>query len=436
MAWFINSAFNDGYPWNDQFPAEFLTNFTTEGDLQLPYNAWRIKEGVNNGYPWLWYWFNEDVEVDDEMEIGGTQTNYPNGFTDYDDGGVSDQFDDDPMNPNDPLITHTNSLFYTALGKKMFAASSAEMAQYISYLNNPSFWDVTIRAFMTDFYGANIYDGILSCKVFPFTLQFGVNGQGQATVGTPSIYNIFPLGDPTVEGNLGSVCNVNALQQFNMGVAVPDIQQAWELENISWSIYLPYAGVFPVDIRNSDALQLNLYVDVFTGVGEYVLRQNGQVTNCFKCQMGYDFPLVTTGGQMMSNMAGSVVNSVAPLISLAGAVGGAAVGGPAGMAVGGAAGMLSSAIHSDRMQINAPQVGGLTSVYSSPTPRLIARIPKMFNGGYGYEQTLGANRSTTYEHLNSCSGYTQCKNYKCDIIVATEDEKAEIERLMNSGVML
>lgn len=435
MAWHIAAGINNGYPFEDGFPMDFQTSFTSDDAHQYPYAAWRIKDGVNNGYPWKFWWFEEPVDDSGDMEIGGGQSNYPDGFTDYDDGGISDQFDDDPMDPNDPLIDHTNNLFYTALGNKMFAASSAEMAQYISYLNDPGFWDVAVRAFMTDFYGANIYDGILSCKVFPFTLQYATSG-GQASVGIPNIYNKFPLGDPTVEGNLGSVINVNALQVFNMGAVTPNVRQAWELENISWSIYLPYAGVFPIDVRNSDVLKLNLYVDVFTGVGEYVLRQNGQVTNCFKCQMGYDFPLVTTGGQMMSNMAGSVVNSVSPLISLAGAVGGMAVGGPAGMAIGGAAGALSSAIHSDRLQINAPQVGGLTSVYSSPTPRIIARIPKMFNGGYGYEQTLGANRSTTYVRINSCSGYTQCKNYKCDIIVATEDEKVEIERLMNTGVML
>lgn len=432
--WVIDPSKNEGYPSLTVWPPEWETGWTANDNIRYPDLMWRIKSGVNENYPWLYPWFQESSSDDGEMEIGGSQTNYPNGFTDYEDGGVRDQFNNDEMNPNDPLIDHTNNVFHTALGKKMFAASSAEMKQYIDYLNDPSFWDVTVRTFVSDFYGANIYDGILSCKTFPFTLQYVTSPK--ITTGIPSIYNKFPLGDPTVEGNLGSICYVNALQVFNMGIVVPHIQQAWELETINWSIYLPYAGVFPIDVRNDDTLRLNLYVDVFTGVGEYVLRQNGQVTNCFKCQMGYDFPLITTGGQMMSNMAGSVVNSVSPLISLAGAVGGAAVGGPAGMAVGGAAGMLSSAIHSDRLQINAPQVGGLTSVYSSPTPRLIARIPKVFNHAHGYEQTLGANRSTTYEHLNTCTGFTQTKNYKCDIIVATENEKAEIERLMDAGVML
>lgn len=433
--WVIDPSKNEGYPSLTVWPPEWETGWTANNTIRYPDLMWRIKAGVNDDYPWIYPWYKEDSSDGGEMEIGGSQTNYPTGFTDYEDGGVRDQFDDDDMDPNDPLITHTNNIFHNALGKKMFAASSAEMEQYIRYLNDPSFWDVTVRALISDFYGANIYDGILSCKVFPFTLQYV--SSPKVTFGIPCIYNKFPLGDPTAEdGNLASICYVDALQHFNMGTAVPHIQQAWELETISWSVYLPYAGVFPIDIRNDDTIKLDLYVDVFTGVGEYVLRQNGQITNCFKCQMGYDFPLVTTGGQMMANMAGSVVNTTAPLISLAGAIGGAAIGGPAGMAVGGAAGMLSSAIHSDRLQVNAPQVGGLTSVYSTPTPRIIARIPKVFNHAHGYEQTLGANRSTTYEHLNTCTGFTQTKNYKCDIIVATEDEKAEIERLMNTGVML
>lgn len=430
--WVIDPSKNEGYPSLTVWPPEWETGWTSNDNIRYPDLMWRIKAGVNEGYPWLYPWFQESSTDEGEMEIGGAQTNYPNGFTDYEDGGVRDQFNNDEMNPNDPLINQTNTTFYNALGNKMFAASSFDMAQYIRYLNDPDFWSSAARTLLGEIYGANIYDGIISCKMFPFVLQYA----DDAGVAVPVIYNKFPLGDPTVEGNLGSVTKVNAIQQFNMGTVVPHIQQAWELESIDWSIYLPYAGVFPIDVRNNDLLRLNLYVDVFTGVGEYSLRQNGQVTNCFKCQMGYDFPIVTTGGQMMSNMAGSVMNTVSPLISLAGAIGGAAVGGPAGMAVGGAAGMLSSAIHSDRLQINAPQVGGLTSVYSSPTPRLIARIPKIFNHAYGYEQALGANRSTTYEHINNCTGFTQCKNYKCDIIVATENEKAEIERLMNEGVML
>lgn len=430
--WVIDPSKNEGYPSLTVWPPEWETGWTSNDNVRYPDLMWRIKAGVNEGYPWLYPWFQESSTDEGEMEIGGAQTNYPNGFTNYEDGGVRDQFNNDEMNPNDPLIDQTNTTFYNALGNKMFAASSFDMAQYIRYLNDPDFWSTAARTLLGEVYGTNIYDGIISCKMFPFVLQYA-NG---AAAAVPIIYNKFPLGDPTVEGNLGSITKVNAIQKFNMGTVVPHIQQAWELEAIDWSIYLPYAGVFPIDVRNNDLLKLNLYVDVFTGVGEYSLRQNGQVTNCFKCQLGYDFPLVTTGGQMMSNMAGSVMNTVSPLISLAGAIGGAAVGGPAGMAVGGAAGMLSSAIHSDRLQINAPQVGGLTSVYSSPTPRLIARIPKIFNHAFGYEQTLGANRSTTYEHINNCTGFTQTKNYKCDIIVATENEKAEIERLMNAGVML
>ena len=60
----------------------------------------------------------------------------------------------------------------------------------------------------------------------------------------------------------------------------------------------------------------------------------------------------------------------------------------------------------------------------------------MFRNGVGYEETLGANRSSAYVMLSDCSGYIKCENYKTDIIVATDTEKAEIERLMNEGVFI
>ena len=86
--------------------------------------------------------------------------------------------------------------------------------------------------------------------------------------------------------------------------------------------------------------------------------------------------------------------------------------------------------------VSAPSIGGNVGLSNYPFTRVIAKIPKMFNEGYGYHETQGANRSTTYVNLSTCSGFVQCRNYKSDIIIATEDEKKEIENLMNAGVFL
>lgn len=427
MAWFIVPEINNGYPYNDGFPDTFATSFIANDNVQYPYAAWRIKAGVNNGYPWKFWWFEEDTSSSgDEMDIGGSKTNYPDGFTTTDDGGISDQFNDNDMDDNDGLIEYTNTTFHNALGTKMFALISSDVQQVIHFLNDPSFWDVTLRAFISDLYGANIYDGIIACKCYPFQLQLK---SPLEAVGA-AIYGKFPLVDwDSEEWNAAFRCKVNAIQKFNMGSVTLDVLQAWELENVEYSIYLPFAGTFPIDVRARDTLSVKLYVDVFTGVGEYILKQNGQITNAWKVQLGYDFPLNVSEGQMSANMAGSVVNSVVPIISTAATI----AGGPeAGMVANAAMG----GIRSNKIQVTAPQVGGLTSVYSYPKVRIIARVPKMFRGGYGYRETQGDNRSTTYTTLDTCSGFIQCQNYKSNVITATDDEKAEIESLMNTGVFL
>ena len=425
MAWHIIPQVNNGYPFEDGFPADFLTSFVSDTAHQYPYSAWRISEGVNNGYPWKFWWFEENTsDSGDEMDIGGSKTNYPDGFTTSDDGGIADQFNDDTMSDNDGLIDYTNDVFHDALGHKMFALIQSDIQQVLHFLNTPSFWsDINL---IEQIYGANIYDGIIACKCYPFQLQLK---SPLEAIGA-AIYGKYPLVDwHSDEWNAAFRCNVNAIQKFNMGSVTLDVLQAWELENVEYSIYLPFAGTFPIDIRARDTLSVKLYVDVFTGVGEYILKQNGQVTNAWKVQLGYDFPLNVSEGQMSANMAGSVLNSVVPIISTAATV----AGGPeAGMV----ANAAMSGIRTNKIQVTAPQVGGLTSVYSYPKVRIIARIPKMFRGGYGYRETQGDNRSTTYTTLSTCSGFIQCQNYKSDIIVATEDEKAEIERLMNTGVFL
>lgn len=428
--WVIDPSKNEGYPSLTVWPPEWQTDYTSSDTIRYPDYMWRIKSGVNEDYPWIYPWFKEDSSDSGDMEIGGSQTNYPNGFSYSDDGGVRDQFNNDTMPDNDVAVAYNNSLLANALSGKMFALTTQMMHQVLNCLNNPSLLDSAKMSIMSSLYGANIYDGILTCKVYPFQIQI-LNWPTPA-VDFADVYGIYPLYDSDdKDQNMAFFTGVYGIQSFNMGSVILDVRQAWEVENITWSIYLPFAGIFPIDVRAGDFITLSLHVDMFTGVGEYTLRQNRQITNSWKCQLGYDFPLNTVAGQLRSNMAGSVVNTVMPLLS----AGTATLGKYYGVDTSSAEYMYSQ-LKADKMNVNAPQVGGLTSVYSYPKARIIARIPKMFNGGFGYRETLGDNRSTTFVKLNTCSGFVQCENYKTDIILATTPEKEEIERLMNTGVFL
>lgn len=426
MAWFIDPTKNEGYPMLDVWPPEWQTDYTSNDNIRYPDRIWRIEDGVNEGYPWIYYWFQESSSDEGEMEIGGSQTNYPNGFTGHNNGGIDDQFNNNDMGFNDPLVDYTNEVIAEALEGKMFGLTQANLQQVIHCLSTSSLVG-SASNIIQSIYGADIFKGIIACRTYPFTLQFfNVSPLPEYKA---KIFGAYPLYDEdTTQYNHGFTGYVNAVQHFSMGSVVPHIYQAWEVENIEYYLYLPFAGTFPIDVRKADLISADLFVDVFTGAGEYIIKQNHQMIGSYKCQLGFDFPLRTAEGAMRANLVGSLAATVTPVLT-------AAATGAAGPAAGMAVNMTGSAL-SQHHTISTPQIGGLTSVYAYPRARLLAKIPKMFNDAYGYHETLGANRSTTYEHINNCTGFTQTKNYKCDIIVATEDEKAEIERLMNAGVML
>lgn len=429
MAWFIDPSKNEGYPMLDVWPPEWQTDYTSSDTIRYPDRMWRIEDDINEGYPWIYYWFKKSSSDDGEMEIGGSQTNYPNGFTTVDDGGVRDQFDNEYMDDNDWLVDNTNNVIKSILTDKLFALSAQDVQQVILCMNTPSLIDAAQISLINGIMGGNIYDGILLCKMYPFPIH--VTGDALSK-DFAKIYGIYPLykEDDTNWGHPFHN-NVDVIQRFDFGIVPVNILKAFEIEDTTWSIYLPFAGVHPIDIRANENVDVKLAVDILTGVGEYTIRQDGQITNIVKATFGVDVPINTVDGAMMSNMFGSVVNAVSPMVGAATT----AIGGPAGAVTGGLVNMASQACNS-KFNVSAPQIGSLVSYNSYIKPRLIAKVPKLFNGAFGFEQILGANRSTTFMHLNNCSGITQTKGYKCDIIVATEDEKAEIERLMDAGVIL
>ena len=126
MAWHIATGINNNYPFEDGFPTDFLTSFISDGSHQYPYSAWRIGSGVNSGYPWKFWWFEAPVSDTGDMETGGSQSNYPGGFTVGDMGGISDQFDDTDMGLNDGLIAAIGGTIGAAMDNKILALDSAE----------------------------------------------------------------------------------------------------------------------------------------------------------------------------------------------------------------------------------------------------------------------------------------------------------------------
>lgn len=427
--WFITDGYNDNYPSLDVWAPSWITDWTADDVHDYPYNIWRIDASVNDNYPWIYYWFKKSSSDAGDMEHGGSQTNYPNGFTYSDNGGLSDQFDDTDMTDNTPLINTINSILAAAFTGKMLALNATDFAKIISFLNNPDSSAIADANIIQSLFGANVYDGILLCKCYPFHVIHGIDRTVNPSIfGKFKLYDTDPITDPP-----NYYAATNMIQVYDFGTITPDIMQAWELENTAFYLYMPYAGTYPIDIRSGETIALKLHVDLLSGVGQYILKQNGQITGLYKIQVGFDMPINLSQGQLNSNFVGFMSNQISRGLS---AVSGAASAvNPVAGAVTGAVGEAVQTL-AQHFDISSPSVGGNVGNAAYPYPRVLAKIPKMFNGGYGYAETLGLNRSTTYIRLSQCSGFVRCRNYKTDIIVATTAEKSEIEQLMDQGVFL
>lgn len=431
MSWFIQDGVNNGYPALDVWLPTWTTGWTSDGNIRLPDYTWRIKAGVNGGYPWIYWWFREDTPTGGEMIIGGSQSNYPNGFTSANRGGIKDDFDNQSMlgggNAGGGLA---NTVLSNALANRAFVIGSSTLTAMLATFNNTTIFDDTERAFISSMYGANVFDSIISCKIFPFDLGnlMFIGGYGGQSVISSTTGDIKAFGRYTLAQNANLLASVFGYYNFPTITVTPT--QAWEIENIDFSIYLPMAGLYPIDIRGVCDIDIQLMVDLIDGTGEYYVYIDGQLMASYRAMLAADVPVNNNQGRMQANMLTNVVSSFG---KAAATLTGAAMGGIGGSFVGQTIGGL---LPTEHYAMNTPAVGGIASMQCYSFPRIVAKIPKMFKDGYGFFETLGANRSTTYVRLSECSGYVQCENYKTDIIVATDTEKAEIEKLMNAGVFL
>lgn len=437
--WFIQQGINEGYPALNGWPDEWQTGWTSNDDVRYPDIAWRIDGTTNEGYPWIWYWFKTKQTDEGSMAIGGSQTNYPNGLTGHNKGKVKNGLDDTDMSSvKMPTGISWNRTVTNALDGKYYVLTSLAFKQLLENMNNVDLSDdpdpdaifkLADINLINLFYGANIYDAVLSCKFLGFNLLGTV-----AMSETTEAVNLF---------SKYHCCNgyvpSDALVTLEMGTYDLEIGQAWEVESIEYLIYLPFAGTFTLDIRGSCTIKVLLYVDLINATGEYNIYIDGQLASKHRCILGCDLPVNFSQGQMQSNLFSNVCSILGQGLKVAGGAIGGAIGGPVGALVGSGIGNVANAAGSTMAQhynTTSQALGGNNNFNDYPFVRLMCKIPKMFKDAYGYHELLGANRSTGYMKLMECEGFVKCINYKTDLIVATEDEKREIERLLGEGVFI
>lgn len=430
MAWFIREGFNNGYPALNSWRESWQTDWSTNGDIRYPDYIWRIKQGINGDYPWVYPWFKQSSTDTGEMVIGGSISNYPSGFTGSNLGGIENDFNSNSMfGGGSGGGNLANNALKNSLAGRAFVLSGTTLSAILDKFNDRTMFTASEAEYISRIYGANVFDSILSCKVFPFDISaLRYIGGSSSIIDTPADVKAFGSPFYVLAQNVNTLGSNYGYYFFPTITVTP--LQAWEIENIDFSIYLPMAGVFPLDLRGACNVDVQLMVDLLGGTGEYYVYLDEQLIGTYRVLLGADVPINNNQGRMQANMLTNVVSSFSKSL---GAISGAVMGGGVGAMVGLGTSMLTPTEH---YAMNTPSVGGVASMQCNPFPRIVAKIPKMFRDGFGYKQTLGMNRSTTYVRLNECSGFIKCKNYKTDIIVATDTEKTEIERLMNEGVFV
>ena len=193
--------------------------------------------------------------------------------------------------------------------------------------------------------------------------------------------------------------------------------------------YIPFVGVQPLQIDDvmGKTLTLKYNVDILTGSAVAMLMCGTSVLYTWNTTIISHIPMT---GSNMTQMYQAIMSAA---IKTAGA---AAIGGAGGGALG-AVGALSAADVALSKQTQVTRGGSLSSVagiLADYRGYLILHRPKQsLASGFSHQRGFPANLGGS---LGEYSGYTVVESVHLKNISATDAEKAEIESLLKSGVIV
>lgn len=446
--WYIDPNLNGGYPTNTEFLSPLPAGFTDDANVNLPARAWRITSGINGGYPYNWFvWAAQTGVISDptvipgsdigggggsgsvQMDIGGRRTNFPGGLHNLAGSLI-------PFDTNGSVFNDNPSIgVFLAGALKSYAATPGaitsvrdDILSFCQDITN------TIHNQLIGLSGTGLTDIVLQCKIYPFDLpNDGIEPQSIELIRFSS--NIAFTLRPNTGTTLKMAHLSNTVKLLDFGVIDLQITQGWELDGINWSLYLPYAGTYSVQIDNTQAINLKCVVDILSGQCEYYLLADDEIIFSASGKMGVDIPFNLSQAEQQQNLNGWRTNQLVKGLSFAaGATKGKA--GAIASKITDAAQTGLNAINSGNVSVNAPSIGGGVGFATPQKPRLIAHMPEMQKDGIGYAEIIGTNKRYAQTRLGDTQGYVRCNNYKCEVIIATTREKLEIERLLNEGVFI
>lgn len=193
------------------------------------------------------------------------------------------------------------------------------------------------------------------------------------------------------------------------------------------SAYLPFIGVVALDIDDVMRASINIKygVDVITGACLAMIRVTrdggGGILYSYGGSCAVHYPI----------SSGSYTGIISAALTAATGIIGTAVSGNPMTAVGGIASGIKQA------HTNVQKSGGFTGSSGACGPKkpylIISRPQTRLENNYEHFDGVPANFTTTLSH---CSGMVKCKVTHLEIGGAYSEEKAEIESLLSSGILI
>lgn len=412
MVWYMSPTVNKGYPYNTDFVG-IIPNYLIDGKYN--YSFWRIDTTgkINNGYSYNYYL---------EQWIGGTDEK-PSGEGDIiDTDGYTPQHAGNIVNANRSNLNYDNN---SMLGSDSISAAAAAVAlnAIVTNQGGPTMIRNALSTFpidhptqaaiVSEFFGGNIYNCVVLCKMYPFSIPVSSTQTGIPTLGVT-------LCEDVVFNIAGTVA-----PRFNFGVINLNITQGWEITQNKYYIYLPYSGIYTLPIVGNETIALEGYVDLNAGIIDYAVFVNNQMILTTSGKIGIDIPINAQMGAQIQNALSNMVSIGSSLIS---SVASSATEG----------GVKLPTITGGNLPVQSTQTAsGTSALCFYQKPRIIIRKAKMYNDGYGYGSTNGYTSKRYYSTLSDLSGeFVKCINYISTANKATEAEKSEIKNLMERGVII
>ena len=314
--------------------------------------------------------------------------------------GSSDNIDIPPL----PSLSAVDSGFIT-----LFNPSLTELKNLCSYMWSGLFDINTFRKIFAD-----PMDCILGMSIVPVAVPNG--GSKEVKV-----------------GNIGTGIFMNSAgsQYVSVDCGTINVNEYWGayLDYAPYTkaeIYLPYVGTHAIDIDDimGKTVRVVYHVDILSGAVTCYVKCGNSVLYTFIGQCSSSIPIT---GNDWTNVINGVIN-------IAGSIGSmiASGGATAPMAIGSIA---STAVNSLKPSVEkSGSMSGTGGMLAIQTPYLILSrprqaLPKNQNYFLGYPTYIT-------EQLGKCSGYTEVEEIRLTGIPGTEEELAEINGLLKTGVIL